>query len=180
MAIDLYSKATLDTLLAAKLADAPSDGSLYGRKDAAWEIIPPPGSTSWGAITGDILSQTDLTTYLSSNYYPISGNPSGFLTSVPSKSVNVQTFNYTLSGGDANNIVYAVGGINITVPADSSYSFPIGTVIIVGNNDTVANIVPENTSSSPYVPSINVGQFNVGIGFLKTLVKVDADTWVVS
>ena len=192
MAIDLYSKATLDTLLAAKLTDAPSDGTTYGRKDAAWVSV---SGVPWGAITGTVTDQTDLVTYvtglgyqtasdvstsISANAYPLTGNPSGFLTSVPAKSVNVQTFNYTLSGGDANNIVYAVGGINITVPADSSYSFPIGTVIIVGNNDTVANIVPENTSSVPYVPSINVGQFNVGIGFLKTLVKVDADTWVVS
>jgi uncharacterized membrane protein YccF (DUF307 family) len=35
----------------------------------------------WGAITGTITDQTDLTTYLSSNYYPLFSNPAGYLTS---------------------------------------------------------------------------------------------------
>jgi hypothetical protein len=39
MALDLYSKSTTDTLLAAKLDDAPSDGSTYGRKDGAWSAV---------------------------------------------------------------------------------------------------------------------------------------------
>lgn len=78
MAIELYSKATLDTLLAAKLSDAPSDGSTYGRKDGAWEIVAG-GSPAWGSITGTVTDQTDLTTYLSSNYYSVS-NPSGYIT----------------------------------------------------------------------------------------------------
>ncbi len=33
----------------------------------------------WGEITGDILDQTDLITYLSANYYPL-GNPAGYIT----------------------------------------------------------------------------------------------------
>ena len=38
----------------------------------------------WGEITGDIVDQTDLTTYLSGNYYPLSDNPAGYLTAIPS------------------------------------------------------------------------------------------------
>lgn len=61
MAIDLYSKATTDTLLAGKLSDAPSDGSTYGRKDGAWEVVsggggsylPLAGGTMTGAIVFD-------------------------------------------------------------------------------------------------------------------------------
>jgi len=45
MAINLYSKDSVDTLLAAKLSDAPSDGSTYGRKDGAWEVISESGLT---------------------------------------------------------------------------------------------------------------------------------------
>jgi len=45
MAINLYSKDSVDTLLAAKLSDAPVDGSTYGRKDAAWEVISASGLT---------------------------------------------------------------------------------------------------------------------------------------
>jgi hypothetical protein len=37
--------------------------------------------TSWGNITGAITNQLDLTAYLSANYYPLSTNPAGYLTS---------------------------------------------------------------------------------------------------
>ena len=39
MSINLYSKDSVDSLLSAKLSDAPSDGSTYGRKDGAWEVV---------------------------------------------------------------------------------------------------------------------------------------------
>ena len=45
MAINLYSKDSVDDLLDAKLSDAPVDGSTYGRKDAAWEVISASGLT---------------------------------------------------------------------------------------------------------------------------------------
>lgn len=74
MAIELYSKATLDTLLAAKLADAPSDGTTYGRKDGAWFAIVS-GAAVWGSITGTVTDQTDLTSYITGL---------GYLTDAPS------------------------------------------------------------------------------------------------
>lgn len=43
----------------------------------------PPGSAAWGSIaTGTgVGSQTDLVAYLTSNYYPLSSNPAGYITS---------------------------------------------------------------------------------------------------
>ena len=38
-------------------------------------------SSTWGSITGNILTQTDLISYLSGQYYPLSSNPAGYLTS---------------------------------------------------------------------------------------------------
>lgn len=38
------------------------------------------GGGIWGSITGNILNQTDLITYLSLNFYPLSSNPAGYLT----------------------------------------------------------------------------------------------------
>lgn len=38
------------------------------------------GPAIWGSITGTLTSQTDLINYLTTNYYPLTGNPSGFLT----------------------------------------------------------------------------------------------------
>jgi hypothetical protein len=180
MAIELYSKATLDTLLAAKLADAPSDGSTYGRKDGAWEAIVA-GSATWGAITGDVTAQTDLTTYLSSNYYPLTGNPSGFLTSVPGKTVYQAPYGgYTLTSTDANNIVSNSGnsGSNIVIPQDSTYNFPIGTVIIVVETSNGNSVVPE-VYGGAVAPFINGGVASVSIGYGVTCVKIAADTWFV-
>jgi hypothetical protein len=39
------------------------------------------GGGTWGSITGVITAQTDLISYLSTNYYPLSSNPAGYLTS---------------------------------------------------------------------------------------------------
>jgi len=178
MAIDLYSKATLDTLLAAKLSDAPSDGTTYGRKDGAWEAIVA-GSATWGAITGDVTAQTDLTTYLSSNYYPLTGNPSGFLTSIPFKSVNNVFGPYTLTSGDTNNIVNATGSTTnvIVVPQDSTYDFPIGTTIILVTNDPMNSITSEYTGSPGY-PYVNNGYGGTFNSLLVNLVKIGPNNWI--
>jgi hypothetical protein len=50
MAINLYSKDSVDSLLSAKLSDAPVDGSTYGRKDGAWEVV----SGSGGLTINDL------------------------------------------------------------------------------------------------------------------------------
>jgi hypothetical protein len=177
MAIDLYSKATLDTLLAAKLADAPSDGSTYGRKDGAWEAIVA-GSAIWGAITGTVTDQTDLTTYLSSTYYPLTGNPSGFLTSVPATTVNQVTGGpYTLAVSDSNNIVRCTSfsGQTLYLPDDSTAAIPVGSRITILVDD-MTNL-PVSASGTAtllwnYGGPININNTNGG-----TAVKVAADTW---
>jgi len=132
MAIELYSKATLDTLLAAKLTDAPSDGSTYARKDAAWIAL---GSTAWGSITGTVTDQTDLTTYLSSTYYPVT-NPSGFLTSVPAKAVNMVTSGtgYYIQHSDCGNIIIDSTGNNPVVDFVGLGGFPAGKEILFFNH----------------------------------------------
>lgn len=46
---------------ASLIEDAPSDGQTYGRKDGMWTVVTGGGgSVTWGSITGDINSQTDL------------------------------------------------------------------------------------------------------------------------
>jgi hypothetical protein len=54
MAINLYSKDSVDDLLDAKLSDAPIDGSTYGRKDGAWEVVSGGGSFDGGTVTNPI------------------------------------------------------------------------------------------------------------------------------
>jgi len=185
------------------LTDAPSDGFAYNRKDGAWEVAGSGGSVAWGAITGTVTDQTDLVTYVTglgyqtagdvstyvgANAYPLSGNPSGFLTSVPGKSVyNVTSNAYTLVSGDANNIVYCgpntAGGfppVDISVPDDATYSFAIGTVILVVVNNTTGasdvNVIPLGMSTPTIVGTTQIPSASVS-GIMQ-LIKVGGDTWI--
>jgi hypothetical protein len=54
MAVSLYSAGSTDALLAAKLSDAPIDGSTYGRKDAAWEVVSGGSPFNGGTVTTPI------------------------------------------------------------------------------------------------------------------------------
>jgi len=148
------------------------------------------GGVAWGAITGTVTDQTDLTTYLSGAYYPLSGNPSGFLTSVSGKSVYTLTGSYTLASGDANNIVYcpinAGGGSSliITIPDDATYSFAVGTIITlcVDNSISGTDIV---FGAGGFGAPILVGpRSNSGIGFTTSgqfyITKIAADRWLIS
>lgn len=185
------------------LTDAPVDGFAYNRKDGAWEVAGSGGSVAWGAITGTVTDQTDLVTYVTglgyqtagdvstyvgANAYPLSGNPSGFLTSVPGKSVyNVTSNAYTLVSGDANNIVYVGPGtsggfppVDISVPDDATYSFAIGTVILVVVNNTTGasdvNVIPLGMGAPTIVGTVQIPSASV-TGIMQ-LIKVGADLWI--
>lgn len=56
MPINLYSKDSVDSLLAAKLSDAPIDGSTYGRNNGAWAVV------SGGGLTISTLSNAATAT----------------------------------------------------------------------------------------------------------------------
>jgi hypothetical protein len=170
------------------IGEAPIDGTPYVRKNGAWDPnTSPVGSVDWSAITGNVTDSTSLMIYLPANYYPLTGNPSGFLTSVPATTVNgVFTFPYTLTIGDAENIVYLFGQNYVTVyiPTDATVNFPIGTTVrLVMNNCSYITVSPESYGMAG--PDINNANTN-SVTFLTSngayvanLVKVSADSWVV-
>jgi hypothetical protein len=57
MSINLYSTGSVDTLLAAKLSDAPIDGSTYGRNNGAWAVV-----SGGGGLTISTLSNAATST----------------------------------------------------------------------------------------------------------------------
>jgi len=57
MSINLYSTGTVDSLLAAKLSDAPIDGSTYGRNNGAWAVV-----SGGGGLTISTLSNAATST----------------------------------------------------------------------------------------------------------------------
>jgi len=61
--------------------EAPSDGSTYGRKDGAWEIVSGGGGGgTWGSITGTLSNQTDLQNALDAKLSLTGGTMSGDIT----------------------------------------------------------------------------------------------------
>jgi hypothetical protein len=114
MAINLYSKDSVDTLLAAKLSDAPSDGSTYGRKDGAWEVVSGGGGgASWGSITGTLGDQSDLASALGAKA-DLSG---------PSF---VGTVSVTGSSGTVS--ITGAGGLDLSSAPSGSIIFPDSSV----------------------------------------------------
>ena len=189
------------------LTDAPSDGNEYVRKNAAWAIATGGGGSAvWGGITGTVTDQTDLvtyvtglgyqtasdvSTYVSANAYPLTGNPSGFLTSVPGKSVNTLTGSYTLVSTDANNIVYCPAGagggfgLTLTIPDDATYSFAVGTIITLCVNNSSGGTNISFAQGNPGTPAPTlVGPIVSGISSSTSghffITKVAADLWLLS
>lgn len=61
MAINIYSKDSVDSLLSAKLSDAPVDGSTYGRKDGAWEVVSGGGGLTINDLSNGATSTLNAT-----------------------------------------------------------------------------------------------------------------------
>lgn len=61
MAINIYSKDSVDDLLADKLSDAPVDGSTYGRKDGAWEVVSGGGGLTINDLSNGATSTLNAT-----------------------------------------------------------------------------------------------------------------------
>jgi hypothetical protein len=138
-------------------------------------------------VTPTGLTFPDTTTQTTAGY-PLSGNPSGFLTSVPAKTVaSFNNSTYTLSATDINNVVYCYNsGLSATniivIPTDATYSFSVGTVITLANGDSSNGCVVncEYSDGGGNHPSINGGSTGISISNAVIAVKVAADTWFVS
>ena len=64
----------------------------------------------WGNITGTITNQTDLLAYLAANYYPLVGNPAGYLTSAVTSVGLVMPSAFTVT----NSPVTTTGDLTVT------------------------------------------------------------------
>jgi len=145
----------------------------YNGTDLIWAAGGGGGGVAWGAITGTLSSQTDLQTALDGK--------------LAAKTVYEVTSNaYTLASTDANNIVYipgsASGGfppIVITVPEDATYSFAVGTVIILSINNSVSGSQVDLTQGGFGVPTLigTTTWSNTTSGNFQ-LIKVAANTWI--
>jgi hypothetical protein len=134
MAINLYSKDSVDTLLAAKLSDAPSDGSTYGRKDGAWEVVSGGGGGAvWGSISGTLSSQSDLASALGAK---------ADVTGASAISVSGSSGTATLGSADGSSITVSdVSATSTTSITPAGITFPDSTT------QTTAAVAPPSADT---------------------------------
>lgn len=146
MAINLYSKDSIDNLLSAKLsissltnaatstlnATAPTTGQAltFDGTDLVWATVGGGGgSASWGSITGTLSSQTDLNTAL--------GNKADL--NAPSFTGGITADGGVTVPGPSGNSTFTYGGLNLG-PSSSGITFADSTV------QTTAAVAPPNAN----------------------------------
>jgi hypothetical protein len=141
---------------------------------AAWVTVT--ATTAWGSITGVITAQTDLTTYLAANYYPLVTNPANYidltdlsagtgisynnLTGIITNSAPDQTVVLTGGTGISTSGTYPSFTITNSAP-DQTVSLTSGTGISISGtypSFTITNTSPSSggtvtgTGTTNYVP----------------------------
>jgi hypothetical protein len=103
-----------------------------------------------------------------------------------SSTVSSSYSSYTLVSGDASNFVHIdqASYVTVYIPSDSTYSFPIGSIVrIAVENASYLQVSPESYGSAPNVNGANTNTpvFLTSSGSqVINCVKVAADRWVVS
>ena len=122
----------------------------------------------WGNITGTITNQTDLIAYLSGNYYPLSSNPAGYLTTETdpifsawlATPPNISIFNNdsgyitsaALTGYVPTSRTLTINGVSYDLTADRTWSID-SLPSQIGNNGKWLTTDGTNASWASLPPS---------------------------
>ena len=170
------------------ISDAPSDGSLYARQNAAWAsfTIPtvPPASVTNIDLTGNFNGYSMGSGYYSFKYDSTANtmrmeNGSGGGTSVGAYGIqeNVTSVgsSITLGATDGRILYVQTSFYTISIPSDSTYSFPIGTRFFICS--------PAGSTVTAFMSSASLNGVLSGnhtlLDGVSTLIKVAADTWFI-
>ena len=97
---------------------------------------------------------------------------------------NEQTSNYTLVLADRGKSVVMGNGtataLTATIPANSAVAFPIGTVIIFVNINTVGLSIAITTDTLTLANSTTTGTRTLARNGLATCVKINTTSWLIS
>lgn len=133
----------------------------------------------WGLITSDDTNYRVMTTGR------ITGNQSVREVGTRGLPVNLQTgATYTLAFGDEGGIIAHSGAtaLTITIPANASVAFPVGTAVTIVNEPGAANVTVSITTDT-----LNRGDGTAGTGSrtivansVATLIKTTATSWMIT
>ena len=130
------------------------------------------GSATWGAITGTLASQTDLQAALDAK--GAAGIPQ-----------NSQSTAYTLVLADANkHILHPSADTTartMTIPANSSVAFPIGTAVtFVNQNAAGVMTIAITTDTMRLAGAGTTGSRTLAANGVATALKITSTEWIVS
>jgi hypothetical protein len=92
--------------------------------------------------------------------------------------INTQAGTYTLVIGDAGKTIYAGG--NLTIPANSSVAFPVGTIVNIIASAGITVAITSDTLQWGAQTSSQTGTRNVAQYGMASLIKVASTTWYIS
>jgi len=97
---------------------------------------------------------------------------------------NAQTGNYTLVAADGGKSIVMGDGtataLTATIPANATVAFPIGTVIIFVNINTVGLSIGITTDTLTLANSTTTGTRTLARNGLATCVKINTTSWLIS
>jgi hypothetical protein len=96
---------------------------------------------------------------------------------------NQQTSTYTLSLADIGDHVYTTAGaFTITIPANATTAFPIGSAITIINEDAIKTLAPAAgvTLVLAGTGAATTGNRTLAIGSVATIIKVGTNRWFIS
>jgi hypothetical protein len=94
-----------------------------------------------------------------------------------------KTGSYTLALVDSGHHVYLTGSTasqSVTIPANASIAFPIGTTISIVNGASVTWTVPITTDTLTLAGGTTTGTRTLAVGAVATIIKVAATAWYIS
>jgi hypothetical protein len=87
----------------------------------------------------------------------------------------------TLAATDAGKHVFVtVTGQTITIPANASVAFPIGTTVVVVNDSSVSTSIAITTDTLRLANSASTGTRTLASNGMATLLKIGTTTWIAS
>jgi hypothetical protein len=131
---------------------------------------PGPSITISAGNPGNVTIHGDLT---------VSGTLAGATSGIPQ---NSQTADYTLVLGDADKHIYKASGVavTITIPANGTVAFPIGTAVTFVNDDTEALSIAITTDTLVLAGAGTTGTRSLAQYGVATALKIGTTRWVIS
>jgi len=148
------------------IGDAPSDGSTYGRNNGAWTVaggspyitsVSSPLAVTSGDLTID-LSAYLMTAVADGLYYPLSGNPSGFLdasalTPYLESSTALAYFSPIASPTFTGTPSLPTGSIGVTQSPGNSTTALATTAFVTTADNLKANLASPTFTGTPTLPT---------------------------